>query len=647
MASSPKLNRLSPHSFVSRGKQWILRHLAEFNPFKDSPLFDMKNGQRVGELAILLRAYACITGQYHSAFTQPIVELLRQVQHTPAFSDRLMRSSQEFILFAEVYSSLRAVGYEDIPQRQLIQRAIDAGYLNFTERLPHRVMDVAACLERGGFRHPLPSLQQLFRRSLLTPVPCPMLLDEDALYFLTHIIMFVFDFGTREDFTVSDAYRAELEPLLSALIVAMCQEHHWDLLAELLLCWDCVALPHQPIYVRGWQSLISVQTKEGAVPGPEWAHTLYGELAKTKGPSQPGRFEFDHHYHTTLVSIIAGALRLKRQAQQRDKDSQPGHGQIVLDRVQVTRASLLGASAKPGAIVKALTLHHKWLEQLMGARNAEYMRRPEALAMLLMDEWICHALMPAASGHSHAQFVAQVGESLLAQGLTMQTDWARTPPLLKFVAAALLRRQGVGLAVLDDYVQAAAQVLAQQARKNPAPDAALIEKQLALHQMRLHPHPTALKDSALLQFHRSWLLTDSAEKVNDLMLQVNAHTLYGLRPPSQDVWDSQLLHLLPLLASSFLRRYNLSTGCKLLRSALYLGADDLITHTCIDFLLLHQRAEGAFGFAGVALQSDADVEGQSPEPVSALYLPLALECVWTLAESTGRWSLMKAFSTLA
>src|SRR5262249_37039414 len=157
---------------------------------------------------------------------------------------------------------------DDQNARGLIQRVLDAGFLDHTERLPHRMMDVKSCLDWGEFKHEFPTLDLLYNSSILGQVPSPLFLNEDAIYALTHVVMFLYGFGTRKQTSIPVEQYDEFRLNLSVLLVIMCQEHHWDLLSELLLCWECVGYASTDIYERAWKALLSVQNADGAIPGP-------------------------------------------------------------------------------------------------------------------------------------------------------------------------------------------------------------------------------------------------------------------------------------------------------------------------------------------------------------------------------------------
>src|SRR5262249_40735010 len=143
-----------------------------------------------------------------------------------------------------------------------------------------------------------------------------LLLGEDGTYGLTHVLMYLYGFGIRRA-SIPAHQRESLRRLLSMLLVGVCQDRHWDLLAELLLCWEAIGYPPTPLVDRAWEALLAVQRGDGAIPGPEWALPLYEAAKRDAGDrrSEAAREAyFAHHYHTTLVGIIAACLRRRNLA---------------------------------------------------------------------------------------------------------------------------------------------------------------------------------------------------------------------------------------------------------------------------------------------------------------------------------------------
>ena len=291
---------------------WIDRHLEDFDPFRGGRAFEMNNGQRVGELALLLQAYVMLTGDRQSPRVHRMAALLKSIQHHREFADRPLRSQVDFVLVTLVYSALRSVGYENVQQRELLERLLRLNYVMHTERLPYRLMEVVFCTDWAGLRHSLPSMNSLHGRSILADIPCPLYLHDDDIYAITHVLMYFFALGTRTGVALPTREPKRLNQTLSTLIVMACQDHHWDLLAELLLCWDCLGNEASVIYERGWQALLEIQNDNGSLPGPEWAQKIHGAAPLKGATPDPDFLRFTHYYHTTLVSCVSALVRLRR-----------------------------------------------------------------------------------------------------------------------------------------------------------------------------------------------------------------------------------------------------------------------------------------------------------------------------------------------
>lgn len=534
------------------------------------------------------------------------------------------------------------MGYDSIEHRQLIQRVIDAGYLNFIERLPHRVMDIVSCLERGEFTYSLPSLPDLFDTSILSRVPCPIMVNEDAIYFLTHVIMFLYDFGIRKPLCLPVKYQSQLQNALGSLLVCMCQEHHWDLLAELLICWDCVKFDHTPIYERSWAELLAVQNVDGSVPGPEWSLKKYKSEAAKSGPSDDNISHFSYHYHTTLVGIIAGCLRLKRKRKPIGNSAAGPTDMRSTVRVSKHQSqSLLRSGFGPPEIKVAIDKGHHWLTTLLKTDADLKNLRPAALCSILMGSWLC----AEASNISKQHFIEisrEIGNRLIVSGTNSTEEWSNTPATLKIVAAALMRSQDIFLPILHDdsgFVKQVEKVLSKQSTDDTIDELWLTEKRILLHSLGLLCLRTPLDIGVLMQKFQEFSLSASQDDVEKLMLFARSHTLHGVRQQVQRIEYNDINHILSALAMHNLRRYDLTIGCNLLRTAQYFNCDSILSRTCLDYLTLNQRPDGSFGFFGTEERKLMNDKKRSHNVQIELYLPVAIECLWTLAEASGNWRL--------
>jgi len=605
-------------AMVSRAMEWTLENLAEFDPFKDGRPFAIKHGQRIGELAILLHSYVALTGDRDGEPARRMTELLEAARENREFTDRLMRSPAEFVLFAEVYACLRNLGRDSAAQRALIQRALDSGFLEHSERLPHRMMDISSCLDWGGFQHPWPGLQELYAGSILGRVPSALHLDEDGAYALTHALMFLYGFGTREGVAVPPEQAGPLRETLSMLLVTYGQQHHWDLLGELLLCWECVGYAPTPLSERAWDAFLSVQNEDGTIPGPEWAAKLHDTQGKDLDAQAKREIYVSHHYHTTLVGLIAGHLRLNRLER---AAAYPG-GTVPTVSVKPQ------GEGRSEALLTSVRQARTWLERRLDDAGIG----STALCRVLLGCWICDSV----AGETHTAFprtAERVGVALRAGDSEAEEGAGEAiPPTLKLAVAGLLASRGVFIPSLHapgGYLPRVAALLGATPRREFAAERPLYEKRVLLHALGLHPAPGEEDLAVVTDFARTCPLDVAAE---ELIVRIQAATGCGTRRVTlapDDLWIGELLLG---LAMHSLRRYDLPRGCELLRAASALGLSRAEGfRACMDFLRLHQRPEGAFGFFGAEERRLREAAPQVSVETE-LYLPVTLECLWALAE---------------
>jgi hypothetical protein len=631
---------------IDRALAWILAHLDQFDPFRGGRAFAIKQGQRVGEIAILLHAYAAITGERESEVVRRIVPLLESVRGNRELNHRLLRSPAEFVLFVEIYAALRSIGHDDPGDRALIQRALDARLPEQLERLPHRMMDIASCLEWGGFEHPWPSLGQLYDASILGTTPSALLLSEDGMYGLTHVVMYLYGFGIRRA-RIPERQHESLRRLLSMLLVGVSQDRHWDLVAELLLCWEAIGYPATTLSDRCWEALLAAQQEDGSIPGPEWARPLYESASRGLDAEAAREAYFAHHYHTTLVGIIAACLRRRNLAAAAPapagRSRRPSAPRASADRGAPPSAGLPAATAAAAAA--------GWLEGVLDTLCRAPEARSEDLYRALLGLHFADALAPGgairAVPEAARRVAARVAESA-ERGLPSGQPAA---PALTFSAAALLAGEGLFVPDLhgpESLPAAAAQLLAllpEACEHDAGSTVELYEKRALLHAMGLLPAPQGIDLAPVLRQSRAVPVTAPWEVWDDMLLRIDAATACGVRVPSWPEDDQTRVDLEELLsgkAMHLLRHYDLPLGARLLRGMAYLGLTGEGWQDCLRFLPLHQRLDGAFGFYGVEERKLRETMPTGFCTTMNLSLVVTVECLWTLAESTG-WRLLASF----
>jgi hypothetical protein len=629
---------------VDSALSWIVAHLDEFDPFHGGGLFEIKNGQKVGELAILLQAYVAATGDRNGAAPRRLIALLESVSANRQFRERLLRSPAEFILFAEVYAALRDVGCDDPGRRAQLEAALAAGLLEHNERLPHRMMDVASCLQAGNFDHPWPSLSELYACSILGRIPSPLFLNEDGLYALTHVIMFRYRFGSRP-MCIPPHQVEPLQALLSTLLVVIAQESHWDLLAELLLCWEAIGYPATVTSERAWETLLSHQDGEGAIPGPQWAVPLYAaaeELGKLKREDA----YFSHHYHTTLVSIIALCLKRRNLRQGRPALAAVSPAAPRRRRVQPASAALAPAAATTATATAAAAAARsaaRWLDGLAATVCRDPEARRDTLCRLLLGCHVAAAVAPNAgpARGSSRPALRRIAARLRGRPATAPDSYQDVPPLLALAAAGALDAAGLRAPSLNGpggWVARAAELLAAVPATDPLADLPLADKRALLNGMGLHPAPGGIAVAELVSCARALPPAMPAEALEQLLAHAGSLTGWGTRQVDLGDDGPWLEELMAATALRLLRGYDLVHAARILRAMIHLGLRGSAWRQGIDYLLLQQRPEGSFGLFAAEEHKILRARPDFQPAVDLQLLP-TVECLWTLAECGG-WRLL-------
>jgi hypothetical protein len=292
---------------------WVANNLHYFDPFHRKSAFDLRYTKRIVELAMMLSRCVTITNQRQPNTVQAVADIkafLRDIADRPSFGDLTLRVPSRLILFSDVYGSMSRYGHDDRSLRNAIELAVMNGFSGYGQRIPHRIMDLRLSLESANVDIHLPTMQELAQLAASEFALSPLHLDEGGVYSLTHLVMFFYRYG---DDRRADIYSdmESLQSLWKALIVIWAQRSHWDLLAEVLFCWDCVGWESTGLTERYWQVLLDQQQADGAFPELGFDRLAGRPQENTSDQSRHLRY-FESHYHTTLVGVMAMGLHRDR-----------------------------------------------------------------------------------------------------------------------------------------------------------------------------------------------------------------------------------------------------------------------------------------------------------------------------------------------
>lgn len=515
--------RLSTRPFVKRALKWISGHSREFSRRETDGRYSPARLKALAELAVMLRCYIRFTGDIQSDAVRTIISTLARVERNDAFRRLPLHAPEEFVPVCDVYAALRAVGRDLAQQRDVLQRVIASGILDHTDRMPQGHMEVRLCVEAAG-------LQAEWSTSAphqnVAPLPISILLDDGLAYTLTHTIMFLTDFGAHPE-RLGDC--APLRDRLAMLLVRYIRDRSYDLLAETLLCWDAARLGDTPLTDAGWTSLVAAQDRWGAFPP-------HAASVEPQTRSSRAYVRFFRHYHTTLLSVIAGTLHAKTQGERRPyvptADAWHPVGGV--------------AGVKRGDLKSLMTI-------AVPARD----RSPTALSHRILASWI-----------RGSKGIDSSIAALARNEKSVPLVRADMPATLKIIMCALLVHYRRSAPSLLRFCNTIARLLSDSFTLN---DLALHEKRLALYAIGVLGRPARLRWREVMRSATRVTSSSRHEYVDDLLLHIECVTELGTRRVRVARRDQWLQDLLLGLGQHALLAYDCPRACRILRALNWLG----------------------------------------------------------------------------
>jgi hypothetical protein len=320
-------NRRIAHS-VLMALGWVFSRLESFSPF-DEDVYDPSRMKKFSEFALMLAVYVGLTGNRESGGVRRGIELVQDACGRADFSDWTMRAPAAIVNYAELCAVIIELGGDAQDLRLKVQSAVDAAAVSHIERVPYRLLEMRVALDWAGIKHSLPSARDLYSDTILgRPLLTPMLASE-GIYAITHVILFGSRFGLTQSSLPASLQPGRIRAVLCDLLVVTCQESNWDLLGELLLCWDCMGFEPSPLTSAAWASFLGAFRADGSVPPHPLNVKPKTPPSGTTDSSEDGVSDFGTVYHTTLVAILAGSVRLSRSAHVNLIDGSKLEGRLV------------------------------------------------------------------------------------------------------------------------------------------------------------------------------------------------------------------------------------------------------------------------------------------------------------------------------
>jgi hypothetical protein len=280
------------------------------------------------------------------------------------------------------------------------------------------------------------------------------------------------------------------------------------------------------------------------------------------------------------------------------------------------------------------------------AEHREGTTRPETLCNILLGCWICDSVTGSLD-HLFPRDIKAIGTALIRERQRRQADWSKTPPTLKLIAASLFAHHGIQVDFLHadtGYVGQAQTFLASLGRGKTKNGIQFYEKSILMHKMGRIAKPRPASLAEMVRFAQALPLTDTGTGREHLLGLISATTEFGQRTVALGGARTWLRDLVLGFAMAALRKYELIAGCRWMRAACHLAMSGERLEACVEFLRLHQRPEGPFGYYDTTVQQAVVKLPGIAAPFfigTSINLPVTVECLWTLAEVTTPWRLFR------
>jgi hypothetical protein len=291
----------SRDKLIDGALSWFSQNLEQFNPFKGGDEADDFFCKPLLELSLACMLYIKRAGPHRDERIARFVSFIHDIWRRPDYGERLIRNQEMLLVYGMTWIALRRCGVTDTSGDDLVQRVLDQRYALSVEQLPFRTLDFCYMLECGGYRHDLPSYATIYRQTLLAKSPPVLYLTDTDAYAVTHVIFYLSGFGMRSLDDVLNGQMQDVRWIVEALLAIYLRLRHWDLVAELLICCECLQWRPPLLYECAWRALTGAQRPEGVVPGPYFSEQKMRELEETERQG----YYVKQNYHTTIVSALA------------------------------------------------------------------------------------------------------------------------------------------------------------------------------------------------------------------------------------------------------------------------------------------------------------------------------------------------------
>jgi hypothetical protein len=233
----------------------------------------------------------------------PVIDHIRRQAATEQYRSLVQRNPQLVNYYGLPYAALVAAGATDATLSKIVRRIVQTGVPLYSERPPHRQLDVLYYLQLLGI--PSPNGQQAEDVLALDPVahhPNVLLQTEQDAYAIAHTVLYATGFGLRKTLWPG-ASLAGTRVVIEMLLDDAVSTGDVDLAAELACSLLCIGGRFSPSLSSFWLALDTSRQHDGS-------HTRH--IRDTSNNDRALRLGWAQLHHCTVV--VALALTMDRRA---------------------------------------------------------------------------------------------------------------------------------------------------------------------------------------------------------------------------------------------------------------------------------------------------------------------------------------------
>ncbi|MEA2299142.1 MAG: hypothetical protein QOF77_2078 [Solirubrobacteraceae bacterium] len=207
---------------------------------------------------------------------------------------------------ALAHCCLSRLGYPDPAFDRLFAASLDACHPGGPERLPHRQLEQDWLARLWDPRHRPSAAGGAAAGLSVLNAPLDILgLDRDAVYALTHAVMYITDLGARRPALPRPA--ALIEADADAALAFCLDTEDYDLAGEVLLTWPLLRRRWSPLAVFTFGVLASLEDRAGFLPGLSLDIDRFHQLEGAERTT----YALASSYHTAFVMGLLCACCLR------------------------------------------------------------------------------------------------------------------------------------------------------------------------------------------------------------------------------------------------------------------------------------------------------------------------------------------------